>query len=286
MDYPFRSHYVDVGDARLHYVDEGDGKPILFLHGNPTWSYVWRNVIPHVTPTARCVALDLAGMGRSSKPAIEYRFADHARYLECFVEALGLRDITLVLHDWGSALGFDYARRHPGNVRALACLEAMLAPIPGWDAFPETTRQTFQAFRTPRLGWALIAEQNLFIEQVLPAATLRALTEAERDAYRAPFPDEQSRKPIWAFANEIPIAGRPADVHEAVAAYSAWLQTSDLPKLLFHASPGASVTAPVVAWAKQRFPNLTTVDLGAGIHFLQEDHPHEIGEALARWLDV
>ena len=135
-EFPFRSRYLELDGTRLHYLDEGEGEPIVFLHGNPTWSYVWRNVIPHLTSVGRCIALDLAGMGRSSKPAIDYRFADHARYLEGFLDTLDLHDLTLVLHDWGSALGFDYARRHEGNVRALAFLEAMLAPVPGWEAFP------------------------------------------------------------------------------------------------------------------------------------------------------
>jgi haloalkane dehalogenase len=189
-----------------------------------------------------------------------------------------------VLHDWGSALGFDYARRHPDNVRALAFMEAMLATVPSWDAFPPEAREMFQSFRTPGVGWDLIAKQNVFIEGVLPGSTLRTLSEEEMEWYRRPFPTEESRKPLWRFANEIPIAGEPGDVAERVDAYNAWLQKSDLPKLLFHATPGAVMPAPVVEWAKASLRRLDSVDLGAGIHFLQEDHPHAIGRRLADWL--
>jgi haloalkane dehalogenase len=282
--FPFDSHFVEVDGSRLHYVEQGEGAPVLFLHGNPTWSYLWRNVIPHVAPVARCIALDLVGMGLSDKPDIDYRFVDHVRYLEGAIAALELEDVVLVLHDWGSALGFDYACRQAGNVRALAFMEAMLGPVPSWDAFPAEARELFRSFRTPETGWELIAGQNVFIEGVLPGSTLRELSEEELDRYRQPFPTEASRKPLWRFANEIPIAGEPADVFERVSAYSTWLQETDLPMLLFHASPGAVMPAPAVDWAKANLSRLDTVDLGAGIHFLQEDHPHTIGRALAEWL--
>lgn len=278
------SQFVEVDGSRMHYVEEGEGAPVLFLHGNPTSSYLWRNVMPHVAGDCRCIALDLIGMGRSDKPDLEYRFVDHARYVDGAVEALGLEDVTLVLHDWGSALGFHYAHRNEDNVRGLAFMEAILAPVPSWDAFPEQARQLFQAFRTPEVGWDLIARQNVFVEQVLPGSVVRQLTEEEMDAYRAPFPDEASRKPVWRWPNEIPIEGEPADVTEIVGAYNQWLQETELPKLLFHATPGALTPAPVVEWARGALPNLQTVDLGEGIHYVQEDHPDEIGRELARWL--
>jgi haloalkane dehalogenase len=275
---------VDVDGSRMYYVEEGEGVPVLFLHGNPTSSYLWRNVIPHVSSGARCIAPDLIGMGRSDKPDIDYRFSDHARYLEGFIEALGLGDVVLVLHDWGSGLGFDWARRHADRVRGLAFMEAILAPVPSWDVFPEGAREMFQAFRTPEVGWDLIAKQNVFVEQALPASVVRTLSDEEMDAYRAPFPDEASRKPVWRWPNEIPIEGEPADVAEAVGAYSAWLQETEVPKLLFAATPGALITAPVVEWARSALPNLEVVDLGEGIHYVQEDHPGEIGRGIARWL--
>jgi haloalkane dehalogenase len=275
---------VDVHGSRMYYVEEGEGAPVLFLHGNPTSSYLWRNVIPHVSGGARCIAPDLIGMGRSDKPDIDYRFFDHARYLEGFIEALGLGDVVLVLHDWGSGLGFDWARRHADRVRGLAFMEAILMPVPSWDAFPEGAREMFQAFRTPEVGWDLIAKQNVFVEQALPGSVVRKLSDEEMDAYRAPFPDEASRKPVWRWPNEIPIEGEPADVAEVVGAYSAWLQETEVPKLLFAATPGALIPAPVVEWARSALPNLEVVELGEGIHYVQEDHPEEIGRGIARWL--
>jgi len=275
--------YADVLGSRMYYVDEGEGKPVLFLHGNPTSSYLWRNVIPHVTGVGRCIAPDLIGMGRSDKPDLEYRFVDHARYLDAFIGALELEDVALVVHDWGSGLGFHYAHRNEGNVRGLAFMEAILAPVPSWDAFPDGAREMFQAFRTPEVGWGLICKQNVFVEQAIPGSIVRKLTDEEMDAYRAPFPDEASRKPIWRWPNEIPVAGEPADVAEIVAAYNAWLQETELPKLLLHAEPGALIPAPMVAWARSALPNLETVDLGAGIHYVQEDHPDTIGREVARW---
>ena len=276
--------FADVLGSRMYYVDEGEGPPVLFLHGNPTSSYLWRNVIPHVSGVGRCIAPDLIGMGRSDKPDLDYRFVDHARYVDGFIDALGLEDVTLVVHDWGSALGFHYAHRNEGNVRGLAFMEAILAPVPSWDAFPEGARQMFRAFRTPEVGWDLIAKQNVFIEQAVPGSVVRKLSDEEMDAYRAPFPDEQSRKPIWRWPNEIPIEGEPADVTEIVGAYNGWLQETHLPKLLFHADPGALIPAPMVDWARSALSNLETVDLGEGIHYVQEDHPDTIGREVARWV--
>ncbi len=282
-DFPFESNCVEVLGSNMHYIDEGAGDPILFLHGNPTSSYLWRNIIPHVTPLGRAIALDLIGMGKSDKPAIEYRFFDHVKYVEGFIEKLGLKNITLVIHDWGSALGFYYAMRHESNVKGIAFLEAILAPMPGWEMLPESVREMFQAFRTPEVGWDLIVNQNVFVEQVLPGAVVRELTEAEMNRYRAPFSEPASRKPLWRWPNEIPIAGEPADVTEAVAAYHQWLQQTELPKLLFYATPGALITAPMVEWCQQNLKHLTSVDIGEGIHFLQEDNPHGIGAELAKW---
>ena len=281
--FPYRSHYIEVQGSTLHYIDEGSGDPILFLHGNPTSSYLWRNIIPYLTPLGRCIALDLIGMGKSGKPDIEYRFFDHVKYVEGFIEKLALRNITLVIHDWGSALGFHYAMRHESNVKGLAFMEAIVAPVPSWEAFPASARAMFQAFRTPEVGWDLIVNQNAFIEQVLPGAIVRKLTEEEMNHYREPFKDPPARKPLWRWPNEIPIEGRPADVTEAVATYNAKLQQSELQKLLFYATPGAIMRSPVVHWCQQNLKNLKTVDIGPGIHYLQEDNPHLIGLELANW---
>jgi len=285
-EFPFESRFVEVHGSSMHYVEQGGGVPVLFLHGNPTSSYLWRNVIPHVAAVARCIAVDLIGMGRSDKPDLDYRFVDHSRYLDAAIEALGLENVVVVLHDWGSALGFHYARRHECNLRGLAFMEAILAPVPSWEAFPPDARELFQSFRTPEVGWDLIARQNVFVERVLPGSIIRTLSDEEMERYREPFPDEASRKPVWRWPNEIPIAGEPADVAALVTAYNAWLQETQLPKLLFHASPGALVPGPMLDWARARLPKLETVDLGSGLHFLQEDHPHAIGRELARWLET
>ena len=190
--FPFESKFVEVHGSKMHYVEEGAGDPVLFLHGNPTSSYLWRNVIPHVSPLARCIALDLIGMGKSDKPDIEYRFVDHSKYVEGFIEALGLRNITFVIHDWGSALGFHYARRHEDNVKGLAFMEAIVRPLT-WDEFPEQARQMFQGFRTPEVGENMLINQNMFVEAVLPGAMVRKLTEEEMNAVEAAAPERKSK---------------------------------------------------------------------------------------------
>lgn len=282
-DFTYASHYVDVHGSKIHYIEDGSGDPILFLHGNPTSSYLWRNIIPHVQGQGRCIAMDLIGMGKSDKPDLDYSFFDHSKYVEGFIEALGLKNVTLVIHDWGSALGFHYAMRNEENIKGLAFMEAIVMAVPSWDDFPADMRETFQAFRTPDVGWEMIVNQHVFVEQVLPSAVVRNLTDTEMDHYRAPYTDPSTRKPLWRWPNEIPIAGEPADVVAAVEAYNAKLKQSDLPKLLFSCTPGALITAEVVAWCQQNLQNLTVVDVGPGIHFVQEDDPHLIGEEIAKW---
>lgn len=282
-DFPFAPNYVEVFGSRMHYVDVGRGDSILFLHGNPTSSYLWRNIIPYLEPYARCIAPDLIGFGKSDKPALEYRVFDHVRYLDEFIDALGLNGLTLVIHDWGSALGFNYARRFPARIKAIAFMEAMIAPMPALEMFPPALAEVFRGFRTPDVGWRMIAEQNQFIEGVLPGAILRKLKPAEMDHYRAPFPTVESRRPIARFPNELSFSGDPPDVTWMIEKYHAWLRTSAQPKLLCHARPGVLIRPQEVAWCQAHLPALETVDLGEGLHYLQEDHPHEIGAALASW---
>ena len=281
--FPFESKYVEVHGSKMHYVDEGAGDPILFLHGQPTSSYLWRNIMPHLTSLGRCIAPDLIGFGKSDKPDIEYRFLDHVKYVEGFIQKMNLKNITLVIHDWGSGLGFHYAMRHEDNVKGIAFMEAILMSIPGWDAFPPDFVEVFKAFRTPNVGWDMIVNQNMFVEQILPGAMIRKMTEEEMNTYREPFLDPAARKPVWRWPNELPIGGEPADVNDAVNAYNQKLQQSALPKLLFHATPGALITPEVVEWCRQNLDNLDTVDIGQGLHFLQEDNPHLIGSELANW---
>ena len=280
--FPFESKFIEVEGSKIHYVEEGTGDPILFLHGNPTSSYLWRNIIPYAAGVGRAIALDLIGMGKSDKPDIEYRFFDHSRYVEGFIEKLGLRNITFVIHDWGSALGFHYARRHEGNVKGLAFMEAILRPMT-WADLPERVRDLFKSFRTKDVGEDLLISKNMFVEAVLPGSVVRTLTDEEMNHYREPYKEEAARKPVWRWPNEIPIEGEPKDVHEAAEAYWAWLQQTDLPKILFHATPGALIAAGMVPELEQAMKNLKTVDIGPGVHFVQEDNPHTIGRELAKW---
>jgi len=276
------SRFVDVLDSRMHYLEAGSGAPILFLHGNPTSSALWRNVIPHLAPLGRCIAPDLIGMGRSGRPDLAYRFFDHERYLAAFIEGLALDGVTLVVHDWGSALGFHWFRQHPARVRALAFMEAILAPL-RWAEFPFAFRIGFRVMRAPLLGWLFVSVMNGFVEQILPRAVVRRLDPEDMARYRAPFPTIASRRPVRQWPREIPIDGRPADVAAVVDDYSTALQTSALPKLLIHGRPGGVVRAPRVAWCRAHLPQLEVIDIGPGIHFLQEDAPDAIGRALADW---
>ncbi len=280
--FPFEARHVEVHSARMHYVEEGDGEPVLFLHGNPTWSYLWRNVIPHVSPVARCIAPDLIGMGRSAKPDIDYRFVDHARYLEGFIDALGLENITLVIHDWGSALGFDYAFRHEERIRAIAFMEAMTRPV-SWKEQTFITRWLFRRLRHPVKGRRMVMERNFFVEKALPMLSGRRLTQEEMEHYREPYRDEASRKPVMVWPREIPFDGDPPDVHERVSAYAERLRASSLPKLLLWVKPGLIITPREVVRLRSELTNLKDVYLGPGKHFIQEQHPDQIGRHVAEW---
>lgn len=281
-DFNFESKYIDIDGSKIHYIDIGSGDPILFLHGNPTSSYLWRNIIPYLTSSGRCLAMDLIGMGKSDKPHINYRFVEHARYVDGFIDKMGLKKITMVVHDWGSALGLHYAMRHEDNIKGIAFMEAILKTST-WADFPKDLKMGFRLFRTPLIGWLMIVGLNIFIEKILPNAIVRKLTEAEINYYRKPFKKIKYRKPMWRWPNEIPIDGKPSDVTEIVQVYSRKLKESDCPKLMFFAHPGGIITAPMVKWCQQNLKNLKTVDIGEGIHFLQEDNPKLIGTELLNW---
>jgi haloalkane dehalogenase len=288
-DYPYPPHYIEVNGSRMHYIEQGSGEPILLLHGNPTWSYLWRNIIPHLSSLGRCIAPDLVGYGRSDKPDIRYSWFEHASYLEKFIDALGLNNITLVLHDHGSGLGFHFAMQHPEKVRAIAFFEAIVRPFP-WDHFSSPQfRELFRKFRTGDVGdegWRLIVDQNMFIEQLLPQAAGRPLSDKEMNFYREPFRQPMSRMPIWRLARETPIGGEPMDVWDAVSNYSVKLQRSSIQKLMLYATPGALLTQEHVAWVENTWENLQSVNIGPGIHFLQESSPHRIGREIAFWLQT
>ncbi len=271
---------VKVLDSEMAYVDTGTGDPVVFLHGNPTSSYLWRNVIPHVERVTRCLAPDLIGMGDSGKSAGgSYRFADHARYLEAWLDALGLvRNVVLVVHDWGSALGFDWAWRHPERVRGVAYMEAIVQPLT-WEQWPGPARVVFQAMRSPA-GEEMVLQKNVFVDRILPASVLRGLTEAEMAVYRRPYREPgESRRPTLTWPREIPIDGQPADVVAIVARYAQWLAASLLPKLFVNADPGVILTGAQREFCRS-WPNQREVTV-KGSHFIQEDSPGEIGRAVA-----
>jgi haloalkane dehalogenase len=281
-DFPFESKYVEVHGSKIHYIDQGSGDPILFLHGNPTSSYLWRNIIPYLVPHGRCIAPDLIGMGKSDKPDLDYRFFDHSKYIEAFIDKLELSKITLVIHDWGSGLGFHYAMRHEKNMKGLAFMEALVRPMV-WEDFPKDFKMGFKLMRTSGIGWLMISVMNVFVTQILPQAILRKLSTEEMDYYAAPYKNVKSRKPLRQWPCEIPIEGKPADMYDVVSTYNQKLQESELPKCLFYATPGGLINDKTVGWCKQNLKNLKIVDIGDGIHYLQEDNPHLIGEELAKW---
>jgi haloalkane dehalogenase len=269
----------------MSYIDEGAGDPILLLHGNGTWSYLWRNVIPHLRGLGRIVAPDLIGMGRSDKPQLTYGFFDHAGYLEELILQLDLTKITLVVHDWGSGLGFHFARRHPERIKAFVMMESLIKPWESWDTFPIRFRDEFQQFRDPAKGWDMIMGRNLFIEGAVPNSQFRPLTAAEMNAYRAPFADDPAHRiPTYKWPNEIPIEGAPADVAHAWAAWQEYMLENDRPKLLLKAEPGAIIDDDAFAWLRARLKNTTFEHIGQGIHYVQEDNPHGVGHAIADWM--
>jgi haloalkane dehalogenase len=272
----------------MTYVEAGEGDPIVLLHGNPTSSYLWRNVIPHLQPKGRCIAPDLIGMGDSDKlpnsgPG-SYRFVEHRRYLDALLEALNVRErVTFVIHDWGSALGFDWANRHREAVKGIAYMEAILRPQ-GWDHWDNANMgPALKALRS-EAGEEMVLRDNFFIEQILPKAILRALSADEMAAYRRPFAEPgEGRRPTLTFVRQIPIEGEPADVNTIVAAYAEWLAKSDVPKLFLKAEPGLLVAGGANLDFARKLPAQTEVAI-AGVHYVQEDSPDEIGRAIAGWM--
>ncbi|MDQ4003851.1 MAG: haloalkane dehalogenase [Actinomycetota bacterium] len=281
-DDPYERRPAAVLDTEMAYVDTGAGDPVVFLHGNPTSSYLWRNVIPEVEPHARCLAPDLVGMGDSGPaPDGSYRFADHARYLDAWFDALlPTQSVTLVGHDWGSVLGFYWARRHPQRVHGLAYMEAIVRPV-SWEEWPEDARGIFRGMRSEK-GEDLVLRRNVFVERILPSSVLRGLTEEEMDIYRRPYVTEESRSPTLAWPRELPIDGEPEDVVRIVDDYSGWLKESDAPKLFVNAEPGSILTGAQREFCRS-WKNQEEVTV-RGAHFLQEDSPREIGEAVAAFV--
>jgi haloalkane dehalogenase len=276
---------LNVLGSTMAYREAGDREaPVaLFLHGNPTSSYVWRNVLPHIAAVAHCIAPDLIGFGQSGKPDIEYRVADHVRYLDAFLEQAGIKSAFVVAQDWGTALAFLLAARRPEFIRGLAFME-FVKPLPSWDGFVPGAAEIFQKFRTPGVGEEIILQNNFFVEQVLPMNIVRKLTDEEMSVYRAPFPTPESRRPTWRFPNEIPIAGEPEDVYSSLEKAHEVLAQSTYPKLLFAGDPGAIVSPAMAQSVVKGLKNCKLVQLSSGLHFLQEDHPDVIGANIKEWL--
>ncbi len=280
--------HVQVLGHRMAYIEKGRGAPFVFLHGNPTSSYLWRSVIPELAGHGRCIAPDLIGMGDSAKLPPDddhrYTFTRHREFVDGLLAALGVTgDVTLVVHDWGSALGFDWARRHPDSVRAIAYMEAIVGPFAGWQDWPEAARSIFQRLRSPA-GEQMILDHNVFVERILPASVFRALSDEEMDEYRRPFATPgDDRLPTLIWPRQIPIGGEPADVAAVCAGYAQWLAaTPGLPKLFINAAPGS-----ILSGAQREFcrtwPDQTEVTV-PGLHFIQEDSGQRIGQAIATWL--
>ncbi len=283
-DVPVKSS-TRVNGHNMAYVDRGDGEAIVFLHGNPTSSYLWRNIIPYLEPHARCIAPDLIGMGDSDKLADSgpgrYRFVEHREYLDALLDQLDLGDqVTLVLHDWGSALGFDWACRHESRIRGIAYMEAIVRPL-GWAEWPDAIKPVFQGLRSDA-GEQMILEKNVFVERILPGSILRELEPEEMAEYRRPFAEGgEARRPTLTWPREIPLDGEPEDVSGIVADYAAWMGKNDIPKLFINADPGAILIGPPRDTCRT-WRNQTEVTV-PGSHFIQEDAPQAIGEAIAAW---
>ena len=284
-DFPYESHYVEVLGSSMHYVEQGRGDPILLLHGNPTSSYLWRNVIPLVSPVGRVIAVDLIGMGKSDKPDIPYRLEDHIRYIDAFIAELGLENIVLVLHDWGGGIGFDYAMRHQGNVRGIVFMEAVVKPM-SWADTNFVEKYLFETMRDEEKGEDLLIGDNYFVEKLIPMMAGRNLSEVEMDTYRAPYLDPAHRKPVRVWPQEIPIDGSPARNHVRIANTYEKLRMSSTPLLLLVGEPGMIMKEEFVATLENDLPRMEVQNIGPGLHYLQETQPTNIGTAVANWVPL
>ena len=278
--------YVNVLGSKMAYVDVGEGDPILFLHGQPTSSYLWRNVMPHLEGQGRLIAPDNIGFGKSDQPEMDYTFGDQYPYLEAFIEELDLKNITLVMHDWGSGMGLHYARQHPENVKAIVTMEALMAPLlpaKSWEDYPEHKRKFSQLVRSPIEGRKMVIEDNWFLEVAVPSAIVRPLDKAAHDVYLEPFPTEKSRIQVYQWPRELPIAGEPAATDKIISDYNAWLEETDTPWLFLYATPGSQNPPEAADYWEERAQNIQITYIGAGIHYVQEDQPYAIGRAIHDW---
>lgn len=282
-DFPFQSRYRDVRGHHIHYVDEGQGPALLFLHGNPTSSYLWRNIIKPLRRDYRCIAPDLIGFGKSDKPDLDYRFDTHYRFIEDFILDMDLTDLTLVLHDWGGPLGFRFAREHPERVSGICFMETFPFTL-RMDELPAMARPLFRAFRRPITGQMLIMWQNLFVNLVLPLSVKRHLPHSVMSVYRAPFRRPGSRFPVYVWPNALPLDDRKGDTWEQIRDTEQGLEDMPQRMLLLAFRPGAILRRERVAWLQRKLPDLQVMDCGRGLHFVQEDQPESIATNLDAWL--
>jgi len=284
-EFTYSSHFVNVLGSKMHYIEQGHGDPILFLHGIPTSSYLWRNIIPYLAPLARCIAADLIGMGQSDKPNIEYTIADHIRYMDKFIESLQLKNITLVMHGWGSIIGLDYAMRHEKNCKALVFYEAFLRPLNG-NPVSLPFQEQLGELEDMTEAADVAANPTNFIEQIIAQGVMRPLTKIELNYYRAPFQTAGSAKPLQQYLNELTDEHGKAAIDKVIAHYSKKLTQSKLPKLMLYSVPGFITTIATALWARDHLPNLTIVDIGEELHYAQESHPQLMGESISAWLQA
>lgn len=282
-EFPFESRFVTVNGSRMHYVETGSGTPIVFIHGNPTSSYLWRNVLPIVAKGNRAIAVDLIGMGKSDKPDIAYSLEDQIRYFDGFMQAMNLKEAIFVVHDWGGPIGIDYAMRHQDQVKGIVMMETLVRPM-HWSEADFAMKYMFRKFRDPVEGDELIVKENYFVEKLLPMMAGRKMGDREMDAYRAPYLKESDRKLIAKFPREIPIDGEPRRNEERVARNFELLQKSSMPLLLLKGKPGAIMKDSYVASLKSALPRMSVGEIGPGIHYLQEAQPTNIGNAIAQWV--
>jgi haloalkane dehalogenase len=283
-DYPFESHYEDVDGVNIHYIDEGEGDVILFLHGVPTWSYLWRKIIPTMQSHARCIAPDLVGFGRSDKPEQAYSIFDHIQSITKFIQQLNLKNITLVMHGWGSVIGFHYAMQHPENIKGLAFLESHVRANMDWSMLSLPVQQLAETMLDePDQGYELLMQSDFFMENIFKQGILKHLSEEEWQAYSEPFGDIGTKKAVWQYIQDLPLREPDKEVLDLISDYSATLKESNHPKLMLYAVPGFITTIETVNWAKNNLSNLTLVDIGDALHYPQETNPEIIGDELQKW---
>lgn len=287
--FPFESRYIEVSGSKMHYVDENnqnnaDQTTFVCIHGNPTSSYLWRNIIPYLKTQGRVVAFDLIGFGKSDKPNLDYSIATHSKYVDGIIDKLGLQNIVFVIHDWGLALGMSYARRNEEKIKGLVFMEGVLKPMRWSEMAYQPVRTIFRFFRTPGLGKFMNVNLNMFVNMVLlKLGSNREMTNEEKEFYSKPFEEKKYRKPVYLFPQFLPLNGKPQVSFDFVDKNHKWLMTTKLPKLIFHVTPGILIKPKTIEEIKENYANLTDIYLGEATHFIQEDYPHEIGEALVKW---